>query len=138
MTKIFNKYFYLVILILSANRYSAQNIYQNLIPNGSFEKMKSFNYDSFPNLSLQDTNWIEYFGGNALFSSLYSPISILSSIPKNYTGYQYPQKGNNYYALVEYGNSSKCPFVNNYRSYAQIKLQKKVRKKKCVVYYISA
>jgi hypothetical protein len=129
MTKKLSKYFYLLIFILSAQFFCAQNISQNLIPNGSFEKMKSLSIDSFPNLSLQDTSWIEYFGGNTLFSNLFQPIP---TVPKNYIGFQQPQKGNNYYHLVTINNLLKCSVPGNIelQSYAQIKLQKKLRKKK--------
>jgi hypothetical protein len=133
MTKLVSKYFFL--FILSLNAIKAQNNFQNLIPNGSFEKMKSFSIDSFSLLSQQDPNWIEYFGSNYFLSQKFAPIS---NIPRNTFGFQYPQHGSNYYYLGEFGNDSKCPSPAELRSYAQIKLHRKLRKKKMKgVLYVS-
>jgi hypothetical protein len=129
MSSQFCKYIFLVLFILSVKKFHAQNLSQNFIPNGSFEKMRSFSIDSFGLLSQQDTNWIEYFGPNYFFSKLFSPIP---NAPKNYIGYQEPQNGNNYYYLVSIFNISKypSPYYNEEQTYAQIKLKRKLRKKK--------
>jgi hypothetical protein len=129
MTKKLNNYIFFLLFILSVKIFSAQIIRQNLIPNGSFEELKSLRFDSFPNLSSQDTRWFEYFGNNYLFSQISLPIA---EVPYNAGGYQKPFKGNNYYSLVTINNLLKCSIPGNIelQSYAQIKLHKKLKRKK--------
>ncbi len=125
----------LLICILSLNYTKAQNIHQNLIPNGSFEKLKSQNLDSFPRLSDHDQKWIEYFGTNYFFNKSFFP---LINAPKIFFGHQEPKKGNGYYYLTVINNVFKCSTSSNLelQSYAQIKLHKKLRKKNegCFIY----
>jgi hypothetical protein len=118
-----------LIFCLGITKSYTQVVTQNIIPNGSFEKMKSFSIDSFSLLSQQDSNWMEYFGVNYFFSELFQPTP---NSPKNFTGYQKAQKGFNYYYLNIINNESKCPIPGNWesQSYAQVKLRQKLRKKK--------
>ncbi len=128
MNNFFVKYLMILIIGLSANKNCAQTNYQNLIPNGSFEKMKSFSIDSFSILSQQDTSWKE-FGTYYFFSKLFLPTN---NAPKNFIGFQEPQKGYNYYSQTSIANTIKCSLPSGWesQSYAQVKLHKKLRKKK--------
>ncbi len=104
---------------------------QNLVPNGSFETMRSCPYDfNYQNLTQIDKWWQVGKGTPDYFNEC----SSTAGVPENVFGNVAAQDGKAYAGFVTYSNTRR-----NYREYLQTKLTRPLAKGEeiCIEFYIS-